>query len=146
SPAPSAADYVQNFNNCTASAACGCDAANGCTSACCGAAGDSGCSWCDLGEAWTLFPAENCYNLMAGGWTQIGYHTQGRNGAGVGYFNDYPNRVQLQQQWGWIEKAVDTGGAGFDWGFRMDYVYGTDGQDTQAFGSQPNQWDNPWDN
>ncbi|MCA9154639.1 MAG: porin [Planctomycetales bacterium] len=83
--------------------------------------------------------------MSVGFWTQIGYHTQGQNGAGLGYFNEYPNKIQLQQQWAYIEKAVDNGGCGFDWGFRMDYVYGTDGPNTQAFGSVPGHWDTSWD-
>ncbi|MEZ6112224.1 MAG: porin [Pirellulaceae bacterium] len=144
---PSAAEYVSSYN-----AGCGCSAVGccdsgldctsmGCSSSCCNA----GCSWCDLGDAWTLFPNDNCHNLSVGFWTQIGYHTQGQNGAGLGYFNEYPNKIQLQQQWAYIEKAVDNGGCGFDWGFRMDYVYGTDGPNTQAFGSVPGHWDTSWD-
>ena len=74
-----------------------------------------------------MFPGDNCWGINAGFWTQVGYHTEGTNGFGDGLMNDYPNHVQLHQQWFFLEKAVDTGGCGFDWGFRADYVYGTDG-------------------
>lgn len=48
----------------------------------------------------------------------------------------------VNQLWGYVEKGVDTGGCGWDWGFRADYVFGADGQDTQAFGSSdPQAWD-----
>jgi hypothetical protein len=102
---------------------------------------------------------DNGWGINAGFWSQVGYHTQGTNAgrttpwsgntasaAGDGLMNNYPNHVQLQQQWFYLEKAVNTGGCGFDWGFRTDFVYGTDGQDTQAFGGRPNTWDYGWDN
>jgi len=75
----------------------------------------------------------------------MGYHTEGVNDVGTGLFNDYPNVVQMQQAWVFAEKEVDNGGCGWDWGFRFDYVYGTDGIDTQAFGSKPGDWDTSWD-
>jgi len=84
--------------------------------------------------------------LDVGGWVQAGYHTEGTNGNGTGMFNDYANVIQLQQFWLYAEKAADTQGCGWDWGFRADYVYGTDGQDTQAFGNRAGQWDEGWDN
>ena len=33
------------------------------------------------------------------------------------------------------------GSDGFDWGFRFDGMYGTDADDTQAFGNNPGNWD-----
>ncbi len=91
-----------------------------------------------------LFPGDNRLGVRAGFWTQVGYHTPGTNGSGDGLLNNYPNHVQLQQQWAFLERPVDTGGSGFDWGFRVDYVYGTDGPDTQAFGNPPDSWDFGW--
>jgi hypothetical protein len=96
------------------------------------------------GDPWTLIP-QTCSGLNAGGWFQVGYTTEGTNGDGTGMFNNYPNTVQLNQAWFFLEKEAETGGCGFDWGFRLDYVYGTDGPDTQAFGSPAANWDNPWD-
>jgi hypothetical protein len=86
-----------------------------------------------------------CNGYKVGGWFQVGYHTEGKNGQGTFLFNNYPNTVQLHQAWAFLEKECDTGGCGWDWGFRLDYVYGTDGPDTQAYGSPAANWDNPWD-
>jgi len=98
-------------------------------------------------EAWTLFPeADECHPLSIGGWFQIGYHTEGVNGVGTDLFNNNPNQVQLHQAWVYVEKAIDTETNCWDWGYRIDAVYGTDGQDTQAFGGRPDDWDNDWDN
>jgi hypothetical protein len=97
-------------------------------------------------EAFKFVTGDNAWGLNAGFWTQVGYHTEGVNGIGDGLMNNYPNRVQLHQQWAYLEKTVDTGGCGFDWGFRADFVFGTDGPDTQAFGGRPNNWDYSWDN
>ena len=94
-------------------------------------------------DPWELFP-ETCGGLNIGGWFQMGYHTEGTNGNGTGMFNNYPNVFQLHQAWVYAEKQAENNGYGWDWGFRMDYVYGTDGQDTQAFGNDPNDWDNSW--
>jgi len=111
-----------------------------------------------------LFP-ETCRGIKIGGWFQMGYHTEGANQGGantggtaqwnfpppaannkVNSFNNYPNVVQLHQAWVYAEKVAENCGCGWDWGFRLDYVYGTDGQDTQAFGSEPGNWDTSWDN
>lgn len=97
-------------------------------------------------EPFKLFPDDPCGGMNIGFWTQVGYHTAGTNGFGDGLMNNYPNRVQLHQQWLYLERLVNTGGYGFDWGFRLDYVYGTDGPDTQAFGGQLNDWDFGWNN
>jgi hypothetical protein len=126
-------------------AAC-CDAAPGCDSCC-----DSGCGLglgrlddllscgdCCLGDPYSLF-GEHC-GWSAGGWVQLGYHTSAN-----GLFNTRPDELQLQQGWVWAEKAVD-GSCGFDIGGRIDYLYGTDGPNTQAFGTDPRGWDNSWDN
>jgi len=80
-----------------------------------------------------------------GGWVQIGYHTEGANDVGTNLFNNYPSVVQMQQAWVYAEKETNTCGYGWDWGFRFDYVYGTDGQDTQAFGNRAGDWDEDWD-
>ena len=85
---------------------------------------------------------ESCSGITVGGWTQLGYHTEGANGLGQGAINTYPNQFQVQQQWLYIGKDAVRGN-GFDWGFRFDYVYGTDGQDVQSFGGL--NWDNGWD-
>jgi len=108
-------------------------------------------------DPWELFP-ETRRGLKIGGWLQMGYHTEGANGVGVWGtadfpagnpkvhpFNNYPNVLQLHQGWVYAEKVAETNGSGWDWGFRFDCVYGTDGQDTQAYGSEPGNWDTTWD-
>ncbi len=153
---------------CDAAPACdtGCEAAAGCDSACGGC--DSACGGCDsacgckkgcglrgrmgggrmcdllggknccLGDPYTLF-GEHC-GWSAGGWVQLGYTTDE-----LPAFNTYDDVLQLQQGWLYAEKAVD-GRCGLDIGGRIDYIYGTDGPNTQAFGTDPRGWDNDWDN
>jgi len=134
-------------------AAAGCD--NYCDSVCGNACWPSlaGCGLgiCDLGDPWELSSGDNCWNLKVGGWMQAGYYTQGQYPPppaapnGTSLFNTYVNTVQMQQAWAYIERPVDTGGCGVDFGGRVDYVYGTDGPDTQAFGNPGAEWDNGWD-
>ena len=97
---------------------------------------------CDTASDSKTLGKESCSGITVGGWTQLGYHTQGANGLGQGAINTYPNHFQVQQQWLYVAKDA-VRGDGFDWGFRFDYVYGTDGQDVQAFGGL--DWDNAWD-
>lgn len=128
--------------------ACGCEAVDmgcdgGCDSSCgcdagsclsdCGLFGD-----CCLGDPWTLFGEHGGWS--AGGWVSVGYHS-----AALPLFNSRPDEVQLHQAWLFAEKAIDTSN-GFDIGGRIDYLYGTDSQDTQAFGIANDHWDNGWDN
>ncbi|PAY18111.1 hypothetical protein CKO51_18915 [Rhodopirellula sp. SM50] len=115
----------------------GCDAGCGCGGGL-GAGLFDKLGQCDLGEPFALFG--QCGNLSAGGWVQMGYHTDA-----TPLFNSRPDEYQLHQAWLWAEKAIDTS-CGFDIGGRIDYIYGTDSQDTQAFGIANNHWDNDWDN
>ncbi|MEM6472529.1 MAG: porin [Planctomycetota bacterium] len=122
-------------DSCDGGCATGCDSAFGC---------DSGCSIgsllgdCCLGDPWSLF-GEHC-GYSVGGWVQMGYHNNA-----LPLFNSRPDEFQLHQAWVYAEKAIDTS-CGFDIGGRIDYVYGTDGPDTQAFGIDNDHWDNDWDN
>jgi len=129
---PPVADYSLG-NNC-------CD--NGCGSFCgdCGC-GDFGCcgSGC-CGSSWLD-------GVTFGGWINGGYTYNGQgNRAGNGNspigFTQISDDFTMNQLWGYIAKEADTGGCGTDWGFRADYVFGTDGPDTQAFGDQG--WDFGW--
>lgn len=121
----------------------GCDASDACDA--------SGCDGCGGGdEPWRLFSG-NPLGLTIGGWSNIGYHTANNVGLGIlgngvpANFNNYADRVQLQQQWLYAEKIAD-GSCGLGFGGRIDYLYGTDAPDTQAFGIANNHWDNSWDN
>ncbi|MCG8651371.1 MAG: porin, partial [Pirellulales bacterium] len=136
---------------------CGCETITNCDAGCCDSGGcdsccDSGCGLglgsrlgdliglgdCCLGDPYTLF-GEHC-GWSAGGWVQLGYHSEANT-----LFNSRPDEYQLHQAWLWAEKAIDTS-CGFDIGGRIDYIYGTDGPDTQASGTDPRGWDNSWDN
>lgn len=80
---------------------------------------------CDLNEnPWKI-----------GGWAQIGYTTRDN-----GMFNSNPDRINFQQNWLYVEKTAD-GSNGWDWGGRFDIMYGTDANDTQAFGNAHSRWD-----
>lgn len=76
--------------------------------------------------------------IDVGGWASIGYHTY--NNA---LFNAHADNVNLHQAWLYAEKVAD-GSDGIGFGGRIDYVYGVDGADTQAFGIGNNHWDAGW--
>ncbi len=93
----------------------------------------------EMDEPFTLTGEDD--PVTVGGWSQWGYHT--RND---GVFNTYKNQLQAQQQWLYVEKIAD-GSEGVGFGFRMDVMYGTDANNTQAFGNNPGEFDfqNGWD-
>ena len=84
------------------------------------------------------FATRNRPSINVGGWLSGGYTTYD-----TGMFNNHPENVDLNQAWVYAEKVAD-GSDGFDMGFRVDYVYGTDGPDTQAFGNTPDTFDFGW--
>ncbi len=110
----------------------------------CGEGCGDGC-----GEGCGLF-GESGSGITFGGWAQVGYHSgqtslsTARNDGLA--FNDRPHTVNLHQGWLFAEKAAD-GSNGLDWGFRADFMYGTDAASTQAFGNNPGRFDfqNGWD-
>ncbi len=91
-------------------------------------------------DPWKLFQCP-ILGFNVGGWSNVGYHTANSNFN----FNNYADRVQLQQQWLYAERIAD-GSEGLGLGGRIDYLYGTDAPDTQAFGIANRHWDNSWDN
>lgn len=134
---------------------CGCEASCGCDSSC-DSGCDSCCSWCCLGDPWTLQKCENCWGVTYGGWLQYGYHSDNTplsftDADGLA-FNDLPGRGNLHQAWFYLEREAEGDCCCWDWGFRVDAMYGTDAQKTQAFGNDVNAagnttgWDNRWDN
>jgi hypothetical protein len=141
-PGPAASDC----NNCGSSYCGGCDSVpacgceNGCDGFDCPSSGilDDGCMDCELGDPYTLLG--HCGNFKMGGWVQLGYHNKN-----LQLFNNRKNEYQLHQAWLYAEKELDTCN-GYDIGGRIDYVYGTDAQNTQAFGISNSHWDNSWDN
>lgn len=91
----------------------------------------------DLGSK--LFCEDSGWDL--GGWTQFGFHTDND-----GVFNTHPGTLDLQQFNIYLEKVAD-GSNGIGFGGRVDIMYGTDAQNTQAFGNNPGRFDylNGWD-
>ncbi|MCU0872880.1 MAG: porin [Pirellulaceae bacterium] len=92
------------------------------------------CDACAGGDPLELFP-ESDWGLKVGGWFQAGY-----NNKSDGKFNNVPGKVNVHQAYLYAQKVAD-GECGLDWGFRTDLMYGVDGYDAQAFGSNPGTWD-----
>ena len=124
-PAPACAPAC---NSCDPCGSCG----GGCLSGC----GGFGLCDCNLGDAWTLSRALHgdcppCVNI--GGWVAAGYHSEAND-----LFFDTPDQFSLTQLWLYAEKAAT---ADSPFGFRADFVYGIDADDTQAFGNPAGTWD-----
>ncbi len=83
--------------------------------------------------------------LNIGGWIQSGYHNRNTPLSNVPSdvlaFNDLPDKINLHQGWLYFEKTLDLENNSWDWGFRLDVMYGTDAQKTQAFGNPPGSYD-----
>ena len=113
----------------------------------CGSCGGADCGacldCCNLGEPLHLF-GKHPSGIEVGGWVSVGGHGNEyqatRNGP-LG-FNDLGDGVNLHQLWFYAGKEACTDGCGWDWGARVDYVFGVDGPDTQAF--RGTQWDVDW--
>lgn len=73
--------------------------------------------------------------LKFGGWAQAGYHSQS-----TGLFNNVPDRLNAQQVWLYAEKQAARE-AYWDFGFRIDTMYGTDASKTQSFGNPAGTFD-----
>ena len=134
-----ACDPCGDAVSCDSCGACDpCDAGcGGCGCGCGGLLGDI-CLWSDADE-FSLF-GTTCSGITVGGWLQAGFYNYN-----TGMFNNNPDRLNVNQMYLFSEKAL-SGGNNWDWGYRADYVYGTDGPDTQAFGNPPGHWDNGWTN
>lgn len=83
--------------------------------------------------------------IELGGWASAGFtfasHSRDdRNNAPLS-FNDRNNEFVLNQLNFYIERAVKSSGNDWDFGGRMDFMFGTDAQNTQAAG-----WDGDWTN
>lgn len=102
----------------------------------------SGNDRCQLGEVQRIFQPTSS-GLTVGGFSQIGYHTRDSLN-----FNDREDKLNLHQTWLYVDRAADPC-AGRNFGFRVDGLYGIDGQELQAIGNSPTGaptgWDNSWD-
>ncbi len=137
-PVAAAAPVVSSgCNSCAPSCAPSCDPCNSCYSCndCgCGLGLDGLFGGCCLGEPITLKSHLLCEDSAwnVGGWTQIGYHDEASL---LPNFNVHPDRVNLHQQWFFLEKVASASECEWDFGFRGDIMYGVDAADTQAFGN-----------
>lgn len=126
-----------------------CDAApadmcgGGCDAGSCDSAG-CGCGSCGGGLGGALGGGAGLAGLLGGidvgGWVSLGHHTYNNT-----LFNQHADRVRLHQAWVYAEKVAD-GSNGIGLGGRIDYLYGVDAQDTQAFGIPNGHWDTNWVN
>ncbi len=106
------------------------------------------CRWCHdgkLGEAWTL-PQPNFLKeagITASGWIDSGLYTNAY-GTGLNGPLGFENLAgfNLHQMVGTLERKTDTEKKCWDIGGRMDYMFGVDGPDSQAFGDH--SWDYGW--
>jgi hypothetical protein len=114
------------------------------------ACGEKKSRWCrcgEMGDPWTLpkLCALEEAGINVSGWIQGGVmtnnHGASRNGP-LG-FNNLTD-LNLHQMWIYAERKTDTEKNDIDLGGRVDYVFGADGPDTQAFGDQ--SWDYGWNN
>lgn len=68
-----------------------------------------------------------------GGWVSLGYH-----GEESSLVNGNPDRINLQQGWVFAEQSANAENGGVGLGFRIDALFGTDANDTAAFGNGRN--------
>lgn len=106
--------------------------------------GDDSCDSCDIIDDCCADACDGCGDdngIDIGGWLQAGYHNRNN-----GLFNSHPDRFNVHQAWLYAEKVAD-GSDGIGFGGRVDFMYGVDAADTQAFGNNPGNFDfaNGWD-
>jgi hypothetical protein len=75
------------------------------------------------------------HGIEIGGWVQAGYTNDS-----TGLYNTHTGRVNLHQTWLYAQRQRNQC-CGWDWGFRLDALYGVDAQNTQAFGNPPDNYD-----
>jgi hypothetical protein len=116
----------------------------GCSGPCCASCCDDGCCggghgmFCwpcgclleELGEACKLWePCCEDSGWSAGGWLAQSFtwnpYNPVDNFNGPLTWTDRANEYQMNELYGYIGKATNTGGCGWDWGFRTDALYGT---------------------
>lgn len=96
---------------------------------------------CNLGEEWRFFQNDclDCRGIKVNGfiaWNPYTWNTSNPsdNFNGPVTWTDRSNTPSLNQLYLFAEKATDTGGCGWDWGWRIDAMYGTDARFTTASG------------
>lgn len=100
----------------------------------------------DARETWSLFDSVDSPiefgGWMSGGYTGNGHGNLTENGNAPLPNNNVSDGAVLNQLWVYAGKPVDTSQRCYDWGFRIDYVFGADAPDTQASGDRG--WDFGW--
>ena len=125
----------------------------------CASNGDLCSGWslfnCCPGDPWLLQSAlQPCCDksITYGGWFQVDYYNNNErlsfaDNDGLS-FRDFPDHVNLDQAWFYVEKLAKAEACSSDWGYRFDVMYGVDAQLTQAYGN-PRALDGPnlgaWD-
>lgn len=144
---------ASSCDDCGCEADCGCECDCDCD-CCCDECHPGHCYFglfhnCDHPSAWEAFSflddsSWNTPGIRAGGWLNGGIY-----GNAYGADNNGPlgtlnlgDGWQVNQMWGFLEVPLNAGEGEWGWGFRCDYVFGTDGPDTQAFGDLG--WDFGW--
>ena len=99
-------------------------------------------------NCWDCLRARRQSNRDFGGWIAWGgtFNSHG-NRTSTGNdplpFNNFANGLLLNQAWMYAERRADTTTRNFDFGYRVDFLFGADAPDTSAFGDQT--WDFSWD-
>ena len=100
-------------------------------------------------DPWQLFGCfnDNCHNITVSGWVNGGYtynnDTPASGYNGVTTFNDRDREGQLNQAYITLEKALETSDCTWDYGGRIDVLYGTDSRFTEARGLEKRQDNTP---
>lgn len=141
-PEPAADEPMPAFESFSSGGTPAMASCNRCSSNMCGGSCYPSCYLIGPSQPYQLMPG-NLGGFAAGGWTQVGYHSNETRLStapnDLNAFNDHAGRANVHQQWMWLEKSLSGDPRFWDWGVRADVVYGTDAQKTQAFGGQG--WD-----
>ncbi len=83
--------------------------------------------------------------LSLGGWLNAGVsynaHAPDDRYNGPVTFADRSGELQLNQFYWHLQRDVDVGGGAWDWGGRVDFMFGTDAGFTEAGGDPESHWD-----
>ena len=109
--------------------ACGGD--DGCCDDGCCSIWPCGCKLADLGEANKFFDGcfAQCHNITAGGWVAQSYTWNPYRPVdkfnGPVTWTDRANEYQMNEAYFFLGRAAKTDGCGWDYGYRVDALYGT---------------------
>jgi hypothetical protein len=115
---------------CQSSCDSGCNGCNSCCDSCCGWGWPCGGLLECLGEPCKLWePCCDCDTTVVGGWLAQSYTANFQSPQdhfnGPLTWTDRSNEYQMNELYFFAGRAANTGGCGFDWGWRTDVLYGT---------------------